>query len=92
MCRLLNVHVEVEVDVNMVRAWLTNENQVKKTQKSIKQVLTERYYSWQDAQDVAKSDAEVDLSGEGPAYTPSDYFVEDEEVAADAGKAPEARP
>lgn len=65
--------------------------QVRNTQKSIKQVLTERYYSWQDAQEVAKSDGEVDLSGEGPAYTPSDYFVEEDEVPVDAGKAPEAR-
>lgn len=40
---------------------------------------------------AAESDAEVDLSGEGPAYTPSDYFVEEEEVPAEE-KTPEVRP
>jgi len=39
--------------------------------------LTERYYSWQDAQVIAKTDPEIDLSGDGPAFTPMDY-VEDE--------------
>ncbi|KAH6673738.1 putative 54S ribosomal protein L4, mitochondrial [Halenospora varia] len=50
--------------------------QVRVTMRGIKQTLTERYYSWQDAQQIAKTDTEVDLSGEGPAYTPMDYVEE----------------
>ncbi|OBT52028.1 hypothetical protein VE04_07427 [Pseudogymnoascus sp. 24MN13] len=44
---------------------------VRRTQRAIKQVLTERYYSWEDARKLAAGDPEVDLSGEGPAHTPS---------------------
>lgn len=58
--------------------------QVRRTQRAIKQVLTERYYSWEDARDIAKDDAEVDLSGQGPAYTPGeipqDQMFEEEDV------------
>ena len=50
--------------------------QVRLTQRAIKQVLTERYYSWRDAEDIAKGDPEINLSGEGPTYIPSD-FIED---------------
>ncbi len=50
------------------------------TQRSIKQVLTERYYSWREADILAKSDPEIDLSGEGPVYTPME-FEEDVEEA-----------
>ncbi|KAI9892165.1 MAG: 54S ribosomal protein L4 mitochondrial [Vezdaea aestivalis] len=45
---------------------------VKLTQRSIKQALTERYYSWEDARKLAKADPEVHLDGEGPAYIPAD--------------------
>ena len=47
------------------------------TQRAVKQVLTERFYAWRDAQEVAASDPEVDMSGEGPAYVPSDFVDED---------------
>ncbi|KFY07607.1 hypothetical protein V492_06988 [Pseudogymnoascus sp. VKM F-4246] len=65
---------------------------VRKTQRAIKQVLTERYYSWEDARKLAASDPEVDLSGEGPAHTPSlDAFeLEDltpEQLEAEAAEA-----
>lgn len=50
---------------------------MRRTQKAIKQVLTERFYSWRDAEAIAKNDPEVDLSGEGPTYTPSDFVEED---------------
>ena len=43
---------------------------VKKTMRGIKHVLTERYYSWEDARVRAESDPEIDLSGNGPVYTP----------------------
>lgn len=49
------------------------------TQRAIKKVLTERFYSWRDAQEVARDDPEVNLSGDGPAYVPSDY-VEGEDI------------
>ena len=51
--------------------------QVRRTQRAIKQVLTERYYSWRDAETIAKDDAEIDLSGNGPVYTPSEFVDED---------------
>jgi large subunit ribosomal protein L47 len=48
--------------------------------KAIKFALTERYYAWEDAVKLAKIDPEVDLSGNGPAYTPSEYLVEEDEA------------
>ena len=61
------------------------------TQRAIKQVLTERFYSWRDAQEVARDDPEVDMSGEGPAYVPTDFVEEDviEEEERDALEAAE---
>jgi large subunit ribosomal protein L47 len=47
------------------------------TQRAIKQVLTERYYSWRDAEVIAKDDPEINLSGNGPAYTPTDLVEDD---------------
>ena len=38
--------------------------------RAIKHTLTERYYAWQEAVELAKIDPEVDLTGNGPAYTP----------------------
>jgi len=46
---------------------------VRRTQRAIKQVLTERYYSWRDAEVIAKEDPEIDLSGKGPVYVPRDF-------------------
>jgi large subunit ribosomal protein L47 len=51
------------------------------TQRGIKQALTERYYSWRDAETIAKSDPEIDLSGSGPIYNPSDFEEPVEELA-----------
>jgi large subunit ribosomal protein L47 len=48
------------------------------TQRAIKQALTERYYAWRDAEAIAKDDPEIDLSGNGPIYTPSEFFEEAE--------------
>ena len=53
---------------------------VRMTQKAIKQVLTERYYSWQEAELLAQEDPEIDLSGEGPVYNPMEF---EEEVDAE---------
>ncbi|CAD6449416.1 25c77dc5-e1cf-41bd-a64a-49cdc98a5547 [Sclerotinia trifoliorum] len=62
---------------------------VRRTQRAIKQVLTERYYSWQEAQVVAKDDPEIDLSGQGPIYTPRDFEedIEEEVLAEGEGEA-----
>jgi large subunit ribosomal protein L47 len=65
---------------------------VRRTQRAIKQVLTERFYSWRDAEAIAKDDPEVDLSGNGPTYTPSDFVEEDvpeEDVSLESKVQPE---
>ncbi|KAL3428396.1 hypothetical protein PVAG01_01905 [Phlyctema vagabunda] len=49
---------------------------VKVTMRAIKQVLTERFYSWKDAEEVAKNDPEINLSGDGPIYTPENFEVD----------------
>ncbi|KAF4953383.1 hypothetical protein FGADI_6020 [Fusarium gaditjirri] len=60
----------------------TRDEEVLKTQRAIKHVLTERYYTWQDAVGVAMSDPEINFEGgEGQVYTPSAY--EDEVDAAE---------
>ncbi|KAG5785210.1 hypothetical protein H9Q73_001162 [Fusarium xylarioides] len=52
----------------------TRDEEVLKTQRAIKHVLTERYYTWQDAVGVAMSDPEINFEGaEGQVYTPSAY-------------------
>ncbi|KAI9843102.1 MAG: 54S ribosomal protein L4 mitochondrial [Thelocarpon superellum] len=48
---------------------------VRRTQRAIKHVLTERYYAWDEARRAARSDPEIDLSGQGPAYRPGDFEV-----------------
>lgn len=45
--------------------------------RSIKHALTERFYTWQDAVEVAKEDPEINLEGsEGEVYNPSSYEEE----------------
>ncbi len=45
---------------------------IRSTQQSIKHVLTERWYAWEDAWKVAEKDSEVDLTAEpgNSAYKP----------------------
>jgi large subunit ribosomal protein L47 len=50
---------------------------VRRTQRAIKQALTERYYSWRDAEAIAKDDPEINLSGDGPTYVPRDFLEEE---------------
>lgn len=51
--------------------------------RAIKHALTERYYTWQDAIDVAMSDPEIDMHAEdGQVYKPSAY--EDDVVAEES--------
>ncbi|KAL5316416.1 hypothetical protein ACEPPN_015463 [Leptodophora sp. 'Broadleaf-Isolate-01'] len=54
------------------------DRMVRLTQRAIKQVLTERYYSWQQAEFLAKDDPEIDLSGNGPVYNPMEFEEEAE--------------
>jgi len=49
-------------------------------------VLTERYYSWRDAENIAKDDPEINLSGEGPTYNPRNFV--DEEIPEQQFEAP----
>ncbi|KAM0250456.1 hypothetical protein ACHAP5_002255 [Fusarium lateritium] len=52
----------------------SRDEEVLKTQRAIKHVLTERYYTWQDAVGVAMNDPEINFEGaEGQVYTPSAY-------------------
>lgn len=54
--------------------------------RAIKHALTERFYAWEDAVKVAQNDPEVNLSGNGPAFTPSDYLEEAEAVGESAAE------
>jgi large subunit ribosomal protein L47 len=45
--------------------------------KSIKQVLTERFYTWEDARLLAEQDPEIDLANTTHPYNPITYFEED---------------
>jgi large subunit ribosomal protein L47 len=55
--------------------------------RGIKHVLTERQYAWEDAVKLAENDPEINLSGAGPAFTPSEYLEEYEEPVAEAAEA-----
>lgn len=56
---------------------------VRTTMRAIKHALTERYYAWEDAVEVAKSDPEINLSGDGVAFTPLEYLEEESSEAFD---------
>lgn len=47
--------------------------------RNIKHALTERWYAWEDAVELAKTDPEVDMSGQGNAYTPIEYLEQPDE-------------
>ncbi|KAG5949586.1 hypothetical protein E4U60_003733 [Claviceps pazoutovae] len=50
------------------------DKEVQSTMRAIKHALTERYYTWQDAVEVAKSDPEIDLEAkDGKVYKPMVY-------------------
>ncbi|EHL02748.1 putative 54S ribosomal protein L4, mitochondrial [Glarea lozoyensis 74030] len=55
---------------------------VRITQRGIKQTLTERYYSWREAELLAQQDPEINLSADGVSYTPKE-FTEEEYVDED---------
>ena len=73
-----------------VHCVLTRLQQVRKTMKSIKHTLTERWYLWEDARALAEKDPEIDLSNVKTPFTPRDYFEPDNALgAANHGQPPE---
>lgn len=54
--------------------------------RAIKHALTERFYTWEDAVKLAENDPEVNLKGDGPAFTPSQYLEEGEGGAETAAE------
>jgi large subunit ribosomal protein L47 len=54
--------------------------------RSIKHVLTERQYAWEDAVELAQQDPEINMSGEGPVFTPSSYLDAPEESPEEEAK------
>ena len=68
-----------------------NSSQVKKTLRAIRQALTERYYTWEDAVEVAKSDPEINLEGaEGEVYMPRAYEEDVEDIIENKAEVPTA--
>lgn len=59
------------------------DHAVRHTMRAIKHALTERYYAWEEASKLARSDPEVNLTGDGPTLIPSD-FEDDEPSMGDA--------
>jgi large subunit ribosomal protein L47 len=57
--------------------------------RAIKHTLTERFYTWEDAVKVAETDPEINLSGDGPAFTPIDYLEEGDAAVAEENQAAE---
>lgn len=51
--------------------------EVKKTMKAIKHALTERFYLWEDARQLAETDPEINLNDYKHPYTPSSYMEEE---------------
>lgn len=68
------------------------ERTVKETQRAIKQALTERYYSWREAEELAKQDKDINLSGEGPAYVPNNFVEEPQPEPEQTSEKAEAKP
>ena len=48
--------------------------QVKITQRSIKHVLTERFYLWEDALELAQTDPQIVMKAKVPTYKPARYL------------------
>ncbi|KAI1823111.1 mitochondrial 39-S ribosomal protein L47 (MRP-L47)-domain-containing protein [Xylaria intraflava] len=53
-------------------------SEVRRTMKSIKHALVERWYLWEDARKLAATDPEINLNNRRKPYTPKDYFEEHE--------------
>ena len=44
--------------------------------RAIKQALTERWYSWEDARELAKNDAEIKLLKNRVQYEPQEFMAD----------------
>lgn len=54
-------------------------SQVRKTQNAIKHALTERFYAWEDAVQLAKEDPEIEFTKDGGvSFTPIEEVREPE--------------
>ncbi|KAI1180742.1 mitochondrial 39-S ribosomal protein L47 (MRP-L47)-domain-containing protein [Nemania sp. FL0916] len=64
--------------------------EVRRTMRSIKHALTERWYLWEDARKLAETDPEVDLSNTETPFTPQSYLeeVENPDEGQISGQAP----
>ncbi|KAI2624369.1 MRP-L47-domain-containing protein [Hypoxylon sp. NC1633] len=51
--------------------------EVRKTMKAIKHTLTERFYLWEDARQLAESDPEIDLTNSSRPFNPHSYLEEE---------------
>ncbi|KAI1116916.1 MRP-L47-domain-containing protein [Nemania sp. NC0429] len=60
----------------------TRLGEVRKTMRSIKHTLVERWYLWEDARQLAETDAEIDLSNTRTPFVPQEYL---EHETADEG-------
>ncbi|KAL9095288.1 MAG: hypothetical protein Q9165_002544 [Trypethelium subeluteriae] len=58
------------------------EREIKLTQRAIKHALTERWYAWDAARQVAVEEG-LDLSGNGPVWTPQNFEEDDAELEED---------
>lgn len=64
---------------------------MRKTQNAIKHVLTERYYAWEDAVELAKSDPTLEFTEKGVKYhkprgTDRDEDAQWEDIDGDANE------
>ncbi|KAF2734553.1 MRP-L47-domain-containing protein [Polyplosphaeria fusca] len=56
----------------------TRDETVQETMKAIQDTLLERYMAWEGAFELAKTDPQIDLSGQGPAFIGDQEGTEDE--------------
>ncbi|PHH81281.1 hypothetical protein CDD83_3631 [Cordyceps sp. RAO-2017] len=81
------------------KEFANRDAEILRTMSSVKHALTERFYTWQDAADVARSDPEIDLAApDGQVYRPAAVEEDEDGAGADgawpseAGPAPETEP
>ncbi|KAF2395713.1 MRP-L47-domain-containing protein [Trichodelitschia bisporula] len=68
----------------------TRDKAIRRTMRAIKHTLTERWYAWEDARQLADSDPEINQSGSGPLYRPivsNDYLEEHDAAQSNEVKA-----
>ncbi|KAI1437194.1 mitochondrial 39-S ribosomal protein L47 (MRP-L47)-domain-containing protein [Xylaria sp. CBS 124048] len=63
---------------------------VRKTMKSIKHTLTERWYLWEDARKLAEEDPEIDLNDKKKPYKPKEDYFEERADALETSDQPQS--